>query len=148
MPSRRADSPWQSWMVAAALVLGGLGCFATGVAWVSRSLFQDIEQALRRDDVHRLALRTAESTPLATERLGTPLTSSFITLRSHGATERRGGQVDFDLAVQGPKGRGVLEAQVVYTAEAWTLRKLVLRPEGEDSVELPAGGSTPAQPAD
>ncbi|NTX05417.1 hypothetical protein HUA74_28005 [Myxococcus sp. CA051A] len=147
MRPHRLDSPWQSWMVAAALVLGGLGCFAGGVAWVSRSLFQGIEQELRRNDVHRLALRTAESSPLATGRLGTPLTSSFLTLRAHGSTPDEG-LVDFDLTVQGPLGRGVLEAQVAYATDRWTLRKLVLRPERGDSVELPAGGSTPALPAD
>ncbi|WP_163863733.1 cytochrome c oxidase assembly factor Coa1 family protein [Myxococcus eversor] len=147
MRPHRLDSPWQSWMVATALVLGGLGCFAGGVAWVSRSLFHDMEQELRRNDVHRLALHTAEASPLATERLGTPLTSSFLTLRAHGATTDEG-RVDFDLTVQGPLGRGVLETQVAYTKGLWTLRRLVLRPEGGDSVELPAGGSTPALPAD
>ncbi|MFY2556205.1 cytochrome c oxidase assembly factor Coa1 family protein [Corallococcus terminator] len=147
MRPHRLDSPWQSWMVAAALVLGGLGCFASGVAWVSRSLFQDMEQELRRNDVHRLVLRTAEASPLATERLGTPLTSSFLTPRAHGSTSNEG-LMDFDLTVQGPLGRGVLETQVAYTKDQWTLRRLVLRPEGGDSVELPAGGSTPALPAD
>ncbi|MCP3163391.1 cytochrome c oxidase assembly factor Coa1 family protein [Myxococcus qinghaiensis] len=147
MRPHRLDSPWQSWMMAAALVLGGLGCFASGVAWVSRSLFQDMEQELRRNDVHRLALRTAEASPLATERLGTPLTSSFLTLRAHGSNLHEG-LVDFDLTVQGPLGRGVLETQVTYTKDLWTLRRLVLRPEGGDSVELLTGGSTPALPAD
>ncbi|MCP3098364.1 cytochrome c oxidase assembly factor 1 family protein [Myxococcus sp. K15C18031901] len=147
MPSQHRDSPWQSWMVAAALVVGGLGCFAAGVAWISRSLFQDMERELRRADVHRLVLRTAESTPLATDRLGAPLTSSFLTLRAHdGAAE--GGRVDFDLTVQGPLGRGVLQARVTYTPETWTLRRLVLDPDEGPPVELPAGGSTPVPPAD
>ncbi|QSQ11535.1 cytochrome c oxidase assembly factor Coa1 family protein [Myxococcus landrumensis] len=147
MRPRNLDSPWQSWAVAAALVLGGLGCFASGVVWVTRSLFQDIEHELRRNDVHRLVLRTAEATPQVTEQLGTPLTSSFLTLRAHGATSRSG-LVDFDLTVQGPRGRGVIEAQVAYTPESWTLRRLVLHPEAGDSVDLPAGGSTPALPPD
>jgi len=147
MPPHHRDSPWQSWMVAAALVVGGLGCFAAGVAWVSRSLFQDMEHELRRADVHRLVLRTAEASPLATDRLGTPLTSSFLTLRAH-APLTRGGRVDFDLTVQGPRGRGVLQAQVTYTPEEWTLRRLVLDPDEGSPVELPASGSTPVPPQD
>ncbi|WP_342378165.1 cytochrome c oxidase assembly factor 1 family protein [Myxococcus stipitatus] len=142
------DSPWQSWAVAAALVLGGLGCFTGGVLWVTRSLFQDIERELRRNDVHRLVLRTAEAMPRVTEQLGTPLTSSFLTLRAHDGATSHGGRVDFDLSVQGPRGRGILEAHVAYTQEAWTLHELVLHPEAGDSVAIPAGGSTPALPPD
>ncbi|NMO19755.1 hypothetical protein HPC49_18885 [Pyxidicoccus fallax] len=133
--------------MAAALVVAGLGCFAGGVAWTVRSLYRGMEQELRRDDVHRLALRTAEASPRATELLGAPLTSSALTLRAHGTTPDAG-LVDFDLAVRGPKGHGVLRAQVAYTPRVWTLRRLVLRPEGGDDVELPAGDSTPARPPD
>ncbi|MFP2931568.1 cytochrome c oxidase assembly factor Coa1 family protein [Pyxidicoccus sp. 3LG] len=145
------DSPWARlaarWLVPAALVLGGLGCFAGGVTWVLRSLYLGMEQELRRDDVHRLALRTAEASPRATELLGAPLASSALTLRAHGSTEAAG-LVDFDLAVQGPRGRGVLQVQVAYTPHVWTLRRLVLRPEGGGEVELPSGDSTPARPPD
>jgi hypothetical protein len=133
--------------MAAALVLAGLGCFAGGVAWTLRALYRGMEQELRRDDVHRLALRTAEASPRATELLGAPLTSSSLTLRAHGTTPGAG-LVDFDLAVQGPRGRGVLRAQVAYTPQVWTLRRLVLQPEGGGDVELPAGDSTPARPPD
>lgn len=144
---RRRDSRWHSWMVAAALVVGGLGCFSGGVAWALRTLYQGMEQELRRNDVHRLALRTAEASPRATALLGAPLSSSALTLRAHGTTAEAG-LVDFDLQVQGPRGRGVLQAQVAYDRQAWTLRRLVLRPEDGAQLELPAGDSTPARPPD
>ncbi len=147
MPRLTRDSAWQSWLVAGAVVLGGLGCFAGGVAWVLRSFYRGMEQELRRDDVHRLVLRTAEASPRALELLGGPLTSSALTLRAHGTTPDAG-LVDFDLDVHGPRGRGVLQAQVAYTPRVWTLRRLVLRPEGGPEVELPAGDSTPARPPD
>jgi hypothetical protein len=147
MPRLARDSAWKSWMVAGALVLGGLGCFAGGVAWSLRSLYQGMEQELRRDDVHRLALRTAEASPFTVGLLGAPLTSTDLTLRAHGTTPDAG-MVDFELDVQGPRGRGVLQAQVAYTPRVWTLRRLVLRPESGAEVELPAGDSTPARPPD
>lgn len=133
--------------MAGAVVLGALGCFAGGMAWMLRSLYRGMEQELRRDDVHRLALRTAEASPRATALLGAPLTVSTLTLRAHGTTPEAG-LVDFDLDVAGPRGHGVLQAQVAYTPRVWTLRRLVLRPEGGTDVELPAGGSTPAHPPD
>ncbi|WP_164000985.1 cytochrome c oxidase assembly factor Coa1 family protein [Pyxidicoccus caerfyrddinensis] len=147
MPRLPRDSAWKSWLFAGALVLGGLGCFSGGVAWALRSIYRGMEQELRRDDVHRLALRTAEASPRATELLGAPLTSTTLTLRAHGTTPEAG-LVDFDLDVRGPRGHGVLQAQVAYTPRVWTLRRLVLRPEGGTDVELPAGDSTPARPPD
>jgi hypothetical protein len=147
MPRPRHDSAWKSWLVAGAVVLGGLGCFAGGVAWALRSLYRGMEQELRRDDVHRLALHAAEASPHATALLGTPLSLTTLTLRAHGTTPEEG-LVDFDMDVEGPRGRGVLQVQVAYTPRVWTLRRLVLRPEGGTDMELPAKGSTPARPPD
>ncbi|QSQ20941.1 hypothetical protein JY651_37840 [Pyxidicoccus parkwayensis] len=147
MPLLHRDSAWKSWLVAAGVVLGGLGCFAGGVAWALRTLYRGMEQELRRDDVHRLALHAAEASPRATELLGTPLSLSTLTLRAHGTTPEAG-LVDFDMDVAGPRGHGVLQVQVTYTPRVWTLRRLVLRPESGSDVELPAEGSTPAHPPD
>ncbi len=129
------------------LMLCGLGCFFGSVAWTLRSLLTGMERVLRDDDVHRLVLRTAEASPQAAALLGTPLVSDALSLRAHGTTPE-GGLVDFDLEVQGPQGRGVLRTQVAYDQRRWTLRRLVLRPEGGAEVELPAGGSTHARPPD
>jgi hypothetical protein len=133
--------------VAALLVLAGLGCFSASVTWTLRTLLGGMERVLRQEDVHRLALRAAEASPQATTVLGAPLTSSALTLRAHGSTAE-GGLVDFDLEVEGPRGRGVLRTQVAYDWREWTLRRLVLRPEGGPEVELPAVGSTPARSPD
>ncbi len=122
-------------------------CFVGSVFWTMHSVLGGMEQVLRGDDVHRLALRAAEASPQATAVLGAPLTANAITLREHGRTPE-GGLVDFDLEVAGPQGHGVLRTQVAYDLRAWTLRRLVLRPEGGPEVELPAVGSTPARPPD
>ena len=143
-PSHR-DNPWRRWGLPATLVLAMLGCFSGGVVWALRSIYQGMEGELRRNEVHRLALRAAEASPLATEVLGSPLSSDALTLRAHGTTHEAG-LVDFELAVQGPRGRGVLEVQAALAQGQWTLRQLTLRPASGAPRALPAVGSTPALP--
>lgn len=138
------ESPWRRWGVPALIVLGALGCFSAGVVWSVRSLHRSMEWELRRNDVHRLALRATESSPQAVAVLGSPVSSRALRLGAHGATAEEG-RVDFELDVEGPRGSGVLEVQVAYAQGWWTLRRLVLRPVGAGTpLELPAEGRTRA----
>lgn len=138
------ESAWRRWGVPGLIVLGGLGCFSAGVAWVLRSLERSMEWELRRNDVHRLALRAVESSPQAVAVLGSPVSSHALRLGAHGATAEEG-RVDFELDVEGPQARGVLEVQAAYAQGWWTLKRLVLRPVGVGSpLQLPAEGRTRA----
>jgi hypothetical protein len=104
MQPQSRQTAWRRWGVPALIVLGGLGCFSGGVAGVLRSLQRGMEWELRRNDVHRLALRAAESSPQAVGVLGSPLSSRDLRLGAHGATVEEG-RVDFELDVEGPQWR-------------------------------------------
>jgi hypothetical protein len=143
-PSRR-DNPWRRWGLPALLVLAMFGCFLGRVEWMLNSIYRGMEGELRRNEVHRLALRAAEASPLATEVLGSPLSSHELTLFAHGSTPEAG-LVDFELEVEGPRGRGVLEVKAALAQGQWTLRELTLRPASGERRVLPAVGSTPALP--
>ncbi|PTL83785.1 cytochrome c oxidase assembly factor Coa1 family protein [Vitiosangium sp. GDMCC 1.1324] len=135
----RGGSGWGVWARAALLVLCGMGCFAGSVVWTLRRLSSSMEWELRRRDVHRMALHATESSPEATALLGSPMHVGELTLKAHGATPAEG-RVDFDLAIDGPRGHGLLEVQAAFARETWTLRKVVLRPEGGAApVEVPVG---------
>jgi len=82
---------------------------------------------MRSSDVAKLTIATAQTNPALAEKLGLPLkTSELIS----GYTDASTGTALVVVPISGPRGSGVLYADVRKQSGIWQLRSLVFRAEG------------------
>ncbi len=84
-----------------------------------------VEDAFRKSDVYRMALREAQESPCALKMLGTPISPEG----SVNGDMSEGGQTGFanlSIAVSGPKGKGSVAVRAKKESGVWTIKSLDL----------------------
>lgn len=118
------------WMVPA----GCLGILLT-LALLVGGLFFVTMSAMKSSDVYQGALRIAQSSPAAVERLGEPISDGWFV---KGNVRYAGGRgnANFDVPLSGPKKSGTLRVWATTQGDEWTYERLDLETEGEAPVSL------------
>jgi TonB family protein len=118
------------WMVPAGCLglLLGLATLVGGIFFVAMS-------AIKSSDVYQGALKVAQSSPAAVERLGEPIKDGWL-VKGNVRHEGGRGNANFDIPLSGPKKSGTLRVWATRQGGEWTYERLDLEAEGEDPVSL------------
>ena len=110
----------------------GLVALGVGVFFIAMS-------ALKSSEVYQGALKMAQSSPAAIERLGEPIKDGWIVKGNVRFTGDRG-SANIDIPVSGPKNSGTLHVWAATRSGEWTYEKLDLEVEGGETVSLLESG--------
>lgn len=117
---RRVQRLWAIWGVVA-----WLGVIAFGAG-----LYGIVTYMMTSSEAYRLGVERVQASPEAVKRLGTPITAGLPmgSFRFDGAR----GEAELSFSASGPKAKGSVLVQATKTLDAWTLRTLLLKVEGDD----------------
>jgi TonB family protein len=118
------------WMVPA----GCLGLLL-GLATLIGGVFFVVMSAMKSSDVYQGALKVAQSSPAAVERLGEPISDGWL-VKGNVRHEGGRGNANFDIPLSGPKKSGTLRVWATTQGGEWTYERLDLEAEGEAPVSL------------
>jgi hypothetical protein len=119
---KRVQRLWAIW--GAIIWLGGIALFggALGLGF----------SAFGHSEAYKLGVSTLQASPVATNVLGTPIStgSPTGTISYNGAS----GKAVLSFSVSGPKAAGVVFLEAVKKDEAWAITRLSLKLDGRDDV--------------
>jgi hypothetical protein len=119
---KRVQRLWAIW--GAIIWLGGIALFGGGIG---AGLY-----AFRHSEAYKLGVSTLQASPVATNVLGTPISTGFPTgkIAFNGAS----GTAILSFSVSGPKAAGVVFLEAVKKDGAWLVTRLALKLDGRDGV--------------
>jgi hypothetical protein len=119
---KRVQRLWAIW--GAIIWLGGIALFGGGIG---AGLY-----AFRHSEAYKLGVSTLQASPVATNVLGTPISTGFPTgkIAFNGAS----GTAILSFSVSGPKAAGVIFLEAVKKDGAWAITRLALKLDGRDGV--------------
>jgi len=119
---KRVQRLWAIW--GAIIWLGGIALFGGGIG---AGLY-----AFRHSEAYKLGVSTLQASPVATNVLGTPISTGFPTgkIAFNGAS----GTAILSFSVSGPKAAGVVFLEAVKKDGAWLITRLTLKLDGHDGV--------------
>lgn len=125
------------------LPVGCLGLILGLVALVGGIFFVAMS-AMKSSEVYQGALRIAQASPQAVERLGEPIKDGWLVKGNVSLAGDRG-NANLDIPVSGPKRSGTLRVSATTQGGEWTYQRLDLEVEGGDTVSLleRSAGETP-----
>jgi hypothetical protein len=119
---KRVQRLWAIWGVI--IWLGLIALFGGGIG---AGLY-----AFRHSEAYKLGVSTLQASPVATNVLGTPISTGFPTgkIAFNGAS----GTAILSFSVSGPKAAGVVFLEAVKKDGAWLVMRLTLKLDGRDGV--------------
>jgi Cytochrome oxidase complex assembly protein 1 len=119
---KRVQRLWAIWGVI--IWVGGIALFG--------GIIGGTFYLLRHSEAYQLGVSRLQASPVATNLLGTPITTGFPTgaISFNGAT----GTAVLSFSASGPKAAGVVFLQAVKKDGAWTITRLTLKLNGRDGV--------------
>ena len=119
---KRVQRLWAIW--GAIIWLGGIALFGGGLG---AGLY-----AFRSSEAYKLGVSTLQASPVATNLLGTPITTGFPSgkIAFNGAS----GTAVLSFSARGPKAAGVVSLEAVKKDGAWRITRLALKLDGRDGV--------------
>jgi hypothetical protein len=124
-PVRVSDADWlrRDWKAVAVAIVG---LFISNSVFIALGIRSSAAR-MRSSDAAKLTIATAQANPALTEKLGLPLKTSEII---SGYTSASAGTALVIVPISGPRGSGVLYADVRKQSGVWQLRSLVFRADG------------------
>lgn len=104
-------------LVITVVILGGGGFWA-------------IFGVLHNAEPTRMAMATAQASPLLAAELGTPLKFGWL-VTGNIQVQGSGGHAEISFSVSGPDGKGTISSEATRKAGVWTLKTLNLNKEGD-----------------
>jgi len=119
---KRVQRLWAIW--GAIIWLGGIALFGGGIG---AGLY-----AFRHSEAYKLGVSTLQASPVATNILGTPISTGFPSgkIAINGAS----GTATLSFSARGPKAAGVVFLEAVKKDGAWAVTRLTLKLDGHDGV--------------
>jgi Cytochrome oxidase complex assembly protein 1 len=119
---KRVQRLWAIWGVI--IWLGLIALFGGGIG---AGLY-----AFRHSEAYKLGVSTLQASPVATNVLGTPISTGFPTgkIAFNGAS----GTAVLSFSASGPKAAGVVFLEAVKRDGAWLITRLTLKLDGHDGV--------------
>jgi hypothetical protein len=119
---KRVQRLWAIW--GAIIWLGGIALFGGGIGVGF--------YAFRHSEAYKLGVSTLQASPVATNVLGTPITTGFPS----GAITYTGptGRAVLSFSANGPKASGVVFLEAVKKDGAWAITRLALKLDGRDGM--------------
>jgi len=119
---KRVQRLWAIW--GAIIWLGGIALFGGGIG---AGLY-----AFRHSEAYKLGVSTLQASPVATNVLGTPISTGFPTgkIAFNGAS----GTAILSFSASGPKAAGVVFLEAVKKDGVWQITRLALKLDGRDGV--------------
>jgi len=119
---KRVQRLWAIWGVI--IWLGLIALFGGGIG---AGLY-----AFRHSEAYKLGVSTLQASPVATNVLGTPISTGFPTGKI--AFNGTSGTAILSFSVSGPKAAGVVFLEAVKKDGAWLVTRLALKLDGRDGV--------------
>jgi hypothetical protein len=119
---KRVQRLWAIW--GAIIWLGGIALFGGGIG---AGLY-----AFRHSEAYKLGVSTLQASPVATNILGTPISTGFPSgkIAINGAS----GTAILSFSARGPKAAGLVFLEAVKKDGAWAVTRLTLKLDGHDPV--------------
>ena len=137
MPSQRRSWLGRNWgkLLAAAFL-----CMILFVGGIITLLMG----AMRGSDVAKEAVARAQSNPLVTQRLGTPISEGWFVGGSINVSPGSG-DADLSVPISGPKGKGTVYVKAQKSAGAWAYSLMVATTDGSsEKIDLLANATATA----
>ncbi|KFN51314.1 cytochrome c oxidase assembly factor Coa1 family protein [Arenimonas composti] len=99
------------------------------------ALFGGILGVMKSSGAYGQGVERAQQHPAAIAALGAPITAGWM-LQGQFNDSGDSGNANYTLPLTGPKGAGTLHVRAVKLEGVWYFRRLELRPEGGDRIEL------------
>jgi hypothetical protein len=120
------------WAIAGLIVwIGGAALFIAA--------FTGTFAVLKHSEAYQMGVAQLQSSPLATNALGTPITAGNPS--GSIATEGASGKAALTFPVSGPKASGTAFVEAIKKDGVWSLTRLAFKLDGRDSVIEIIGGS-------
>jgi hypothetical protein len=125
---RRVQRRWAIW--GAIVWLASILLFA--------GTFAGVFSLLRHSEAYQLGVSKLQSSPIATNLLGTPITTGIPSgsIKYNNSS----GRADLTFSASGPRAAGMVFVEAIKTNGVWSLTKLVLKLNGSDNVINLVGG--------
>ena len=116
---------WKNWKL--------LASAAIGVAIVGGAI---VLVSINNSDIKTMAMARVAASPLVTQRLGEPITSSWF-VRGNLMKSPDSGKADLTIPISGPRGAGTVYVHGSQTAEGWQMTSLKFAQDGSsDRLDL------------
>jgi hypothetical protein len=118
--------------------IAGLIVWLAGAALFAAAFFGTFA-ILKHSEAYQMGVAKLQSSPLATNALGTPITTGNPS--GSVSTENESGKASLNFAVSGPKASGTAFVEAVKKDGVWSLTRLAFKLDGSDSVIDIIGGA-------
>jgi hypothetical protein len=118
--------------------IAGLIVWVVGIA-LSVPIFFGTFAILKHSEAYQMGLAQLQSSPLATNAFGTPITTGNPT--GSISTENTSGKASLIFPVSGPKASGTAFVEAIKKDGVWSLTRLAYKIDGHDSVIEIIGGA-------
>jgi hypothetical protein len=118
--------------------IAGLIIWVAAIAFFV-AIFVGTFAILKHSEAYQLGVAKLQSSPLATNALGTPITAGNPSGKL--STENNSGSASLSFPVSGPKGSGTAFVEAVKKDGVWSLTRLAFKPDGSDTVIDIIGGA-------
>ena len=119
---KRVQRQWAIW--GAIIWLGGIALIGGGIGAGY--------YGFRHSEAYKLGVSTLQASPVATNLLGTPITTGFPTGKI--ALTNASGTAVLSFSASGPKAAGVVFLEAVKKDGTWRITRLTLKLDGRDGV--------------
>jgi hypothetical protein len=125
---RRVQRRWAIW--GAIIWIGSIVLFV--------GIFAGVFSALRHSEAYTLGVSKLQSSPIAANLLGTPITAGIPS--GSISVDNSSGKASLSFSASGPRASGVVFLQAIKKDGAWSLTRLALKLNGKDDVIDLVGG--------
>jgi hypothetical protein len=127
---KRVQRRWAIW---------GLVIFIASIALFG-SIFVGVFSILRHSEAYQLGVTKLQSSPIAANLLGTPITTGIPagSININGSS----GKATLSFSASGPRAAGVVFVEAIKQNGVWSLTRLSLKLNGSDNVIDLVGGRT------